>query len=240
MATCDRLDDLNGSFRLDLRWLLGTFFSTFALSTPLFLFLILIHEGGHGLLLVPAMILNRGAPPFTNFPSAIILLVLSIPLGNIAVGVVSWLAFKNASRYKKFRSFNEMTRFTSFFSLFLITFNIFWIDLVTGEDFALNFWEPLGIPLYSNTMLQLIISLFSHVILPAHLVMKKSFNLQMVFSISAGIGVGTLFSINYFYSFFATMLRDHYFVLVTVGLPAFLISVWMLHRFDRSKVESTE
>ena len=213
------------------RRLLGAFVLTFAASTPLFFLLILIHEGGHGLLLVPAMIL--GAPPFTN--SLLILLILSIPLGNAAVAVVSWLAYKSANRCKNPGSSNATTCFTLLFSLFLMTFNFFWIDLITGEDFALNFWEPLGIPLYANWPLQLIISLFSHVAFPAYLIMEKSFGPELVIGISAGTGAGILMCLNHVVPPIAPILRENFFLLVTIGFPVFPLSVWVLHRLSRAR-----
>ena len=212
--------------------LLGAFALTFVASTPLFFLLILIHEGGHGLLLVPAMILNQG-PPFTNSSLGITLILLSIPLGNVVVGVTSWLAFKNVNCYKKSASVNAMIPFTFLFALFLITFNFFWLDLITGEDFALNFWEPLGLPLYANRPLQLLISLFSHVFFPAYLIIKRPFDPQLVVGVSAGTGVGTLMCINYIIPPIVTILRNHLFLLVTVGLPVLLFSVWVLHRLSR-------
>lgn len=214
--------------------LLGAFALTSVASPPLFFLLILIHEGGHGLLLVPAMIL--GAPPFTN--SLIILLILSIPLGNAAVGIVSWLAFKNANRYKKPQSFKAMTFFTLLFSLFLIAFDFFWVDLITSEDFALNLWQPLlGIPLYNNRPLQLIISSLSHICFPAYLIVKRSFDPQLVTGISAGTGAGTLLCINLVISPITRILRDNLLLLVAAGLPVFLFSVWVLHRLFRHRLD---
>ena len=72
--------------------------STLIMILPILAFVTMFsHEGGHGIIVVPAIILNREIPklpiegmqenPFRNFPLGIFSLFLSFPLGVVANGV---------------------------------------------------------------------------------------------------------------------------------------------------------
>ena len=96
---------LRNSLKKDNLLLLGLVVCTTFAVVPILSFItVFAHEGGHGLLIVPAIILNREIPvmpmseeskqgalqenPFQNFPIGIFSLFLSFPLGVMANGIL--------------------------------------------------------------------------------------------------------------------------------------------------------
>ncbi|MFX0185136.1 MAG: hypothetical protein ACFE95_18800 [Candidatus Hodarchaeota archaeon] len=137
---------------LGLLFISGTLFMILSILTFITMF---SNEGGHGMIIVPAIILNREIPevpiegvqknPFTNFPLGIFSLFLAFPFGVIANGFLTYLSAKNAKQYRNSKTMKELVLYTVFISFCILNFSGI-INNFFGQDFAFIMKDILKIP----------------------------------------------------------------------------------------------
>ena len=226
-------------------------FSTVIVAAPPLTFVgIFAHEGGHGLLVVPAIVLNREIPemsmveegateaetrewkPFPNFPTAIFLVFLSFPLGVIANGLLSYLSYKNSKRYRFSSTKGGIILLAIFLSFCIQNFdgalrNFF------AQDFAFV-WEGIGFP-YDSDWFRYSIKIVSYLVFPLFLVTKKKFAIDKTLTVSAGAYAGSILVGTFIFVPLSGMLMANFWWLFIVGLPVFIASavvLWRLQKYD--------
>ncbi|MFX0151735.1 MAG: hypothetical protein ACFFAJ_13185, partial [Candidatus Hodarchaeota archaeon] len=116
------------------------------LVVPFLVFICMFaHEGGHGIIIVPAIILNMEIPevpsegmqenPFKNFSLGILSLFLAFPLGILTNGVLLYLSYKNARNYRCYDSKKGLFLMTLFVSFSILNLAAIFTNFF-GQDFA--------------------------------------------------------------------------------------------------------
>lgn len=183
---------------------------------------ILCHEGGHGIFVLPAIILNREIPeppkvqgyeggiydenPFKNFPLAAVLCVLSFPLGTLADLLLFIFSYKLAKDYyKKAGRFKYLFISSMFLSLSLIFFSSMVTNLFLGADFSF-IWEGIGFPMKLPLLEVFFNYIVPYILLPLYLIIKKRFEVLQIISVVLAIYIGSEISfklvVNPFYEMF--------------------------------------
>jgi hypothetical protein len=184
------------------------------------------HEGGHGIIVVPAIILNREIPkvptegmqenPFRNFPLGILSLFLAFPLGVVANGFLSYLSVRNAQQYRNTETMKELFLLTIFLSFCILNFcgiltNVF------GQDFAFITKDILRIPsdeLWFRYTLRIII----YIAFPLFLIKKYQFETDKIFIISGTTYLGYILVVELFVPPLAPFLMANFWWLFIYGL----------------------
>ncbi len=203
-----------------------------ALAIPLSFVNLFGHEGGHGLLVVPAILLNREVPviggegenPFRNFPPAALFFMLSFPLGVMADALVAWLAYRNARRYRQPASLRGMFLLALCLGLATMTAKSALSNLLTGQDFSF-LWRALHLPFPGNDALGWAIKAVAYLGLPLYLGLHKGFALPQALFVGIGAYGGGYLAGTWFLPGLAPWLMGHFFWLFIIGLPVLLVEV---------------
>jgi len=207
---------------------------------------IFAHEGGHGVLVVPAIILNREIPnmeedvteaethewnPFQNFPAGIFLMFLSFPLGIVANGLLSYLSYKNAKRYRSSLIRKDVIFLAIFLSFCIMNFKSM-LGNFFGQDFAF-IWKGIGFP-YESDWLRYVIKIISYLAFPLFLATKKDFNIFRMLIVSGGTFVGSIVTLTFIFKPLHGMLMANFWWLFIIGLPILIITVVILWRLQKA------
>jgi len=206
------------------------------------------HEGGHGVLVVPAIALNgeipavgvEGENPFKNFPAAAILFLLSVPLGVLADGLVCLLSYRNARRYRNPANMQQAFLSALFLAFSLMTLKSALSNLLTGEDFSF-IWIALGLPFHGNEILGYAIRAMAFLVFPIYLSLKRGFWLIESLAISIGALIGSYLAGAWLLPLMSDWLMAHFFWLFLIGLPVFVtvtLVLWRLQRRGEPEKES--
>ncbi|MFX1284694.1 MAG: hypothetical protein ACFFB5_13630 [Promethearchaeota archaeon] len=201
--------------------------STLIMILPILAFVTMFsHEGGHGIIVVPAIILNREIPkvpvegmqenPFRNFPLGIFSLVLSFPLGVVANGFLSYLSLKNAKQYRNNETIKELFLLTIFLSFCILNFS----GIVTnffGQDFAFIIKDILKIP-YDEQWFRYILRIIIYIIFPLFLAKKYQFEIHKMFIISGASYLGYILVVELLMPPLAPILMANFWWLFIFGL----------------------
>jgi len=223
-----------------IKLILTLFVSALIIAFPLPIVNLFEHEGGHGVLVVPAILLNgeiptigvEGENPFKNFPAAAILFILSFPLGVLADGLVCYLSYSNAKRYRTFANMQQGFLFILLLALSFITLKSSLSNLLTGEDFSF-IWNTLGLPFHGNEILGYVIRAIAFSVFPIYLSLKRSFRLTESLAISVGTFIGSYTAGVWLLPLMSGWLMTHFFWLFLIGLPVFgtvALALWRLRR----------
>lgn len=194
------------------------------------------HEGGHGLLIVPAIVLNGDMPdmpteqseewnPFPNFPAGVILFLLSFPLGVVANGLISWLAFKNARPFTLKQSVTRSVLTGIFLSLCIMNFKGV-LSNVFGQDFSFV-WEFLQVP-YQQDSVRTLLKAGAYLVFPAYIVMKEKADCTLVASVSASTFFGSYLTGTLLFEPLQEEMMTHFWWLFILGVPVLVITVVVL------------
>ena len=139
------------------------------------------HEGGHGIVVVPAIIMNLELPlkitenmnknPFTNFPLGIFSLLLSFPLGVLANILMFYLSYKLLLDLKNDKKINSKIFINQLIIFCLLNLKGIFNNLL-GSDFSIIFVDLLHLPM-KNPLITFMIQLFVFIIFPVILFIKK-------------------------------------------------------------------
>jgi hypothetical protein len=219
-----------------------------AASPALTFITVFAHEGGHGLLIVPAILLNRQIPdmpteqsenwnPFPNFPAGVILFFLSFPLGVVANGLISWLAYKNARPFRFLsQSLARNILMGVFLSLCIMNFKSV-LSNVFGQDFSFV-WELLHSP-YQQDVFRNLLKVGAFLVFPAYIVMKEKADCILVAAVSAGTFTGSYLTGRLLFEPLQDEMMTHFWWLFILGLPVLIITVvvlWMRVRDQREQL----
>lgn len=149
---------------------------------PIIMILVMLgHEGGHGIVVVPAIILNLELPlkitenmnnnPFTNFPLGIFSLLLSFPLGVLANILMFYLSYKLLLDLKNDKKINSKIFINQLIIFCLLNLKGIFNNLL-GSDFSIIFVDLLHLPM-KNPLITFMIQLFVFIIFPVILFIKK-------------------------------------------------------------------
>ena len=223
-----------------VKTLLLMFLIVIIAATPLTFVGIFAHEGGHGLLVVPAIILNREIPetpsvegetngtenhewnPFSNFPAGILLFFLSFPLGIIASGILSYLSYKDAKLYCTSSKKRSIILLAIFLSFCIMNFSGVLTNFF-GQDFAF-IWQGIGFP-YDADWFRYPIKIVIYVVFPLFLGIKKGFDIGKTLTVSAGTYAGSTLAKMFIFEPLQGMLIANFWWLFIVGLPVFITAV---------------
>jgi hypothetical protein len=207
---------------------------------------VLAHEGGHGLLIVPAILLNGQMPdlpteqsenwnPFPNFPAGVLLFFLSFPLGVVANGVISWLAYKNAHPFR-FLSQSPVKNILMgiFLSLCIMNFKSV-LSNIFGQDFSFA-WESLNFP-YQQDAFRNLLKVGAFLVLPAYIVMKEKADCTLVAAASAGTFFGSYLTGTLLLEPLQDEMMINFWWLFILGLPVLIITVVVLWSGVRNQKE---
>lgn len=206
---------------------------------------IFAHEGGHGILVVPAIILNREIPemptvteaethewnPFPNFPAGIFLMFLSFPLGIVANGLLSYLSYKNAKRYRTSLIRKDVIFLAIFLSFCIMNFSSV-LSNFFGQDFAFM-WEGIGFP-YESIWFRYLIKIISYLVFPLFLATRKNFDIARILTVSVGTFAGSIVTLTFIFKPLHGMLMANFWWLFIIGLPVLIISVVTLWRLQKA------
>ena len=139
------------------------------LSFPIIMILVMLgHEGGHGIVVVPAIILNLELPlkitenmnqnPFTNFPLGIFSLLLSFPLGVLANILMFYLSYKLILELKNDKKISSKIFINLLIIFCLLNLKGIFNNLL-GSDFSIIFVDLLHLPI-KNSLITFMIQLF--------------------------------------------------------------------------------
>jgi len=232
-----------------IKALLLMFLIVIIAAPPLTFVGIFAHQGGHGLLIVPAIILNRHIPetdgtgnyernPFTNFPEAIYLLYLSFPLGVAADGILTYLSYRNAKLYRFSSRKLGITLLAIFLSFCIMNLEAALSNLF-GQDFA-SIWQGIGFP-YDADWLRYFIAIVAYVVFPLFLGIKKGgFDIDKALTVSAGTYVGSIIVSMFILDPLQGILTASFWWVFIAGLPIFIIAVVALGRKRRPWIEAEE
>ncbi len=221
----------------DIRELIQIFVIALIVSSVLLFVDILAHEGGHGLLVVPAIILNGAVPespllnsggpwnPFVNFPGAALLFVMSFPLGILANGILALLSYKNALIYQDFTERRNVVLFTVFLSFAIINLYSVLVNFF-GADFSFV-WTGIGFP-YETTLFRYLIRVIGFILLPLYIGFEKRLSLPATLATSLASFVGYTLTAEFVVTLLYESLMLFYWWLFIIGLPTFLILVLIL------------
>lgn len=204
------------------------------------------HEGGHGLLIVPAIILNGQIPdipaeeseqnwnPFLNFPAGVLLFLLSFPLGVVANGLISWRAYENARPFRILsQSLPRTLVMGVFLSLCIMNFKSV-LSNVFGQDFSFV-WEFLHVP-YQEDVFRFFLKAGAFLGLPAYMVIKEKANSTFVTAVSAGTFSGSYLTGRLLFEPLQDEMMAHFWWLFIAGLPVFVVTaivLWIRIRTQR-------
>jgi len=236
------------SFKSISKELLLIFFIVIIVAPFLCFISIFAHEGGHGLLVVPAIILNREIPemptveedvtgaethewnPFQNFPAGIFLMFLSFPLGIVANGLLSYLSYKNAKRYRTSLIRKDVIFLAIFLSFCIMNFKSV-LSNFFGQDFAF-IWEGIGFP-YESIWFRYVIKIISYLAFPLFLATKKDFDIARILTVSVGTFAGSIITLTFIFKPLHGMLMANFWWLFIIGLPILIITVVILWRLQK-------
>jgi len=230
--------------RRNIRPLLLMFLIVIIASPPLTFVGVLAHEGGHGLLIVPAIILNRQIPkvpneetswagnsewnPFSNFPEAIYFFFLSFPLGVVANVILSYLSYRNAKLYRFSSRKRRIALLAVFLSFCIMNFSGALTNFF-GQDFAF-IWKGIGFP-YNADWFRYLTAIATYVVLPLFLGIRKGgFDLDKMLTVSAGTYTGSMLAKIFIFDPLQGMLIANFWWMFIAGLPAFIITLVALGR----------
>jgi hypothetical protein len=200
---------------------------------------VLAHEGGHGLLIVPAILLNGQLPdlpaeqsenwnPFPNFPAGVLLFFLSFPLGVMANGLISWLAYKNAHPFRLLsQSPAKNILMGIFLSLCIMNFKSV-LSNVFGQDFSFV-WEFLNFP-YQQDVFRNLLKVGAFLVLPAYIVMKEKADCTYVAAVSLSTFFGSYLTGKLLLEPLQDEMMSHFWWLFILGLPVLIITAVVLWR----------
>jgi len=196
---------------------------------PLGLITMLAHEGGHGILIVPALIISGAIPPAPTDllnqvngeipPNVIIILLsmaLSFPLGITVNALISYLSYKNAKLCSLCQTNKELTLFIVFVALSIMNFNSILTNLF-GADFSFLMEDFLSIPIWEDWFRN-ILKVVSFFIFPLFLIKKKRFHLLKTLVISLGTFLGSIFSNQFILIFLYPIFMTNFWWLFIIGL----------------------
>jgi len=229
----------------NIKTLLLMFLIVIIAAPPLTFVGIFAHEGGHGLLVVPAIILNREIPempnmegetsgtgnhewtPFPNFPAGIFLFFLSFPLGVIANGILSYLSYKNAKLYRSSPARKDVILLAIFLSFCVMNFKSA-LSNFFGQDFAF-IWQGIGFQ-YDADWFRYFIKVVSYLVFPLFLVTKREFAIDRTLTVSAGTYAGSILVGTFIFVPLLGILMANFWWLFIIGLPVFITAVVALRR----------
>lgn len=205
-------------------------------SVPFLAFISMFaHEGGHGLFIVPAIIINGEIPeipstgstenPFHNFPLGILSLFLSFPLGVMANALLLILAYRNAKLYRITTSKYDLALFTVFLSFSILNFGAILTNFF-GPDFSFIIKDFLGFP-SDEEWFRIGLRLITFTAFPGILVIKVSFDLRKVLIITTSTYLVNYITVELIANPLTSILLRNFWWLFIFGLPV-LISVTII------------
>jgi hypothetical protein len=143
-----------------------------------------IHEGGHGLIIVPAIILNGEIPitptenmsenPFSHFPLGILSLLLAFPLGVIVNYLFVHLTTTQAKKYSNSDVLQDKVIFFILISFAILNLGGV-LTNVFGSDFSFIVRDFLHFP-SENQDFKLLLRFIEFIIFPLYLSLNNKFS----------------------------------------------------------------
>ncbi|MBE3519266.1 MAG: hypothetical protein IMW97_03065 [Firmicutes bacterium] len=239
----------------DIKTFIAVFLVAFVASVPLNFLLIFTHEGGHGLLILPAIILNRGLPetpsqeegstraaelkgnPFTKFPPAVILFFLCFPLGVASDAFLSYLSLKAMKKLNVATLTGTVTR-AILLSLSILALSSALENLLAGADFSF-IWEAVGFP-YEAPWLRTMLTVVSFVGFPGLLVIKGTVPLPEAAGAATGAFAGTWIFLTFMMEHVYPILMANFWWLFVVGTPVFILVAAALLKMAKANARQGE
>jgi hypothetical protein len=180
------------------------------------------HEGGHGIIVVPAIILNQEIPkipiegmqenPFRNFPLGIFSLFLAFPLEIAANGFLLYLSLQNAKQYRNSKTMKELFLLSIFLSFCILNFSGILTNFF-GQDFAFIIKDILKVPA-DEQWFRSIMRILVYIVFPLFLTRKYQFKIDKMLIISGTTYLG-----------YYTILVD---IILPPLAPIFMTNFWWL------------
>jgi len=194
------------------------------------------HEGGHGLIVVPAIILNMEIPevpsegmqenPFRNFPLGIFSLFLAFPLGIMANGVLLYLSYKNARIYRNYDSKKDLFLLILFTSFCVINLAAIFTNFF-GQDFAFILKDVLNF-LSDEQWFKYFLRFITYFVFPVFLATHKEFEIDKSIVISVTAYLTNMVVVELIVPPLVPILMSNFWWLFIVGLPIFFGTVGIL------------
>lgn len=172
--------------------------------------------------------------PFQNFPAGIFLFFLSFPLGVVANGLISWLAYRNA-RTGVAGLGTQSIVFGVFLCLCIMNFKSA-VSNVFGQDFSF-LMDAVKFP-YESDFFRHFLKIVTYAGLPLFLARKGFDRIQLV-TVSAATFIGTYVT-GLVLEPLVEVMMSHFWWLFIIGLPVFIGSVTILWRQKDWKVTKSE
>jgi len=206
------------------------------------------HEGGHGLVIVPAIILNREIPvvptegmqenPFKNFPLGIFSLFLAFPLGIMANGVLLYLSSRNIKQNCHYHTKEDIILLSVFTAFCLLNLSAVFTNLF-GQDFAFIIRDILKIPT-EDAWFKSILRISTYIIIPLVIAVWKGFAIDRILTISLSTYFANMVTVETFVPLLAPILMTSFWWLFIIGLPVFIstgVIIFKIHEFGENKDE---
>ncbi|MFX0124369.1 MAG: hypothetical protein ACFFAE_12075 [Candidatus Hodarchaeota archaeon] len=223
--------------------------STLLMIFPILVFITMFsHEGGHGLIVVPAIMLNREIPelpiegmqenPFKNFPLGIFSLVLAFPLGIVANGFLSFLSLKNAQQYRNSETMKELFIFASFISFCILNLGGILTNFF-GQDFAFIIQDIMKIPC-DEQWFRIILRIIIYIVFPLFLAKKYQFKADKIFVITGTTYLGYTIVVELIVPPLTPILMDNFWWLFIIGLLVLICTMIILMKNIESVAPKSE
>lgn len=218
---------------LGLLFMSGTLF----MILPILAFITMFsHEGGHGVIVVPAIIFNREIPdipvegmqenPFRNFPLGIFSLFLAFPLGIVANGFITFLSIKNAKQYRYVETKKGLFLLAIFMSFSILNFSGILTNLF-GQDFAFIVKDILRIPC-DEQWFRGILRIIIYIAFPLILAKKYQFEIDKILVISGTTYMGYFVVVELIVPPLSPILMANFWWMFIFGLFILIITITVL------------
>ncbi|NHJ02321.1 MAG: hypothetical protein EAX86_09320 [Candidatus Heimdallarchaeota archaeon] len=194
------------------------------------------HEGGHGLVIVPAIIINQEIPgvptegmqenPFKKFPMGIFSLILAFPLGIIANGVLLYLAIKNILLIRNYESIKELIQFSILLSFSILNFSAILTNFF-GSDFAFLVKDILQVPI-EEQWFKYTLRIISYLVFPILLTILQDLELEKILIIIVATYLSNQITVELIVPLVTPLLMVNFWWLFIIGLPVLIIVMLFL------------
>ncbi|MFX0085567.1 MAG: hypothetical protein ACFFAU_07830 [Candidatus Hodarchaeota archaeon] len=223
--------------------------STLFMVLPILVFITMFsHEGGHGIIVVPAIILNREIPevpteslqenPFRNFPLGIFSLLLAFPLGIVANGILSYLSIKNAQKYRNGESKKGLFLLSVFIGFCILNLGGILTNFF-GQDFSFIIQDILKIP-SNEQWFKYLLRIITYIGFPLFLVIKYRFKIDQMLVISGTTYLGYIAVVEMIVPHIAPILMANFWWLFIIGLLVLISTITILIKNIELRVKKSE
>ncbi|MFX1255296.1 MAG: hypothetical protein ACFFCZ_27085 [Promethearchaeota archaeon] len=210
---------------------------TLLVSVPFLAFICMFaHEGGHGIIIVPAILLNGEIPevpsagmqenPFRNFPLGILSLFFAFPLGIIANGALLYLSYKNARINRNYKSKKELLLLIIFMSFCILNFGAILTNFF-GADFSFIIKDALKLPA-DEQWFRSVLRIITYLVFPVVLAAKKEFEMDKMLVISLTTYLTNLIVVEVLVPPLSPILMANFWWLFIIGLPVLTGTIGIL------------